>query len=420
MSPGQSSNVLCIILSISSVLAVEMTVDKSGKCRHTETIFNCSGIGLFDIPAAEEIPIQIETLDVSNNHIRNISLINRHTLGKSLSSLNLSNNHVSVIQENTFNDFTHLVFLDLSNNLISGRSLNDMVFTDLRKLLHLILRGNPLRLVQKDTFSFMELPELAHLDLSHCGISELEIDSFDVRSLEYLDLSWNQLQTFKKGAFRMLPALKILDLSHNRISVLNEIPYMPELVTWILDSNGMETIEIRDDVEDYADNLQELYLRDNDILRFNEDSLPLKLDDLKVVDMSNNRLHCDCRMRWIVSRDNDFQKKNYTFTCSYPSKVSGRNLITLAPEELTCGTPLVKILFVVLLCVLVVIAFSGLVFFVIRNRRRRKRRKRAARGDDGGDYVIVYSRDDDDDDTRVTMSDNKQLLKTDINREFDV
>lgn len=57
-------------------------------------------------------------------------------------------------------------------------------------------------------------------------------------------------------------------------------------------------------------------------------------------------------------------------------------------------------------------------FFAIRRRRRRRRERKAARGDSGGNYTALYLRGDDD--VRVSTRDDKQLLETSNDREFDV
>ncbi|XP_045209567.2 phospholipase A2 inhibitor-like isoform X2 [Mercenaria mercenaria] len=384
-SSSSSSTIVLIILSVSSFVSIETTESIYGKCDNPDHTFNCSGVGLLEIPGGEHIPSYMETLDLSNNHISNISFLNYPTLSSSLSKLNLSNNQIYIVKKDAFKLLTNLVTLDLSNNLIFGPDLDESMFYDLKKLQYLILEKNPIRHIKKDTFTFMELPAVRYFDLSHCEISELEAGSLDLPSLEHLDLSWNKLQNFKSDSFRMLVNLQTLDMSHNRITVLEQVPHMPELIIWILDNNGMERIAIRDDLIDFTDSLQKLYLRNNDIKRFDAESLPLDdLDSLQVIDMSNNKLKCDCKMRWIRSDDYDLKGKNYTFMCESPSNVRNNNLLEMAPEDLKCGTSLAKILFIVVVSTVGALALMLIIFFVIRRRRRRKLKRKAARGDSGG------------------------------------
>ncbi|XP_060563161.1 uncharacterized protein LOC132722656 [Ruditapes philippinarum] len=145
------------------------------------------------------------------------------------------------------------------------------------------------------------------------------------------------------------------------------------------------------------------------------------MDSLWLIDLSNNRLHCDCRMRWIKAGHYNFDKKSFTFECSYPSSNSDRDLLALSNEDLICGNHhTVKTLFILLICSVLFVGFSLSGFFIIRNRRRRKKLKRAAAEDDsGGDYTAVYIRDDDDQAT-VSLPDDKHLLENDKNVECDV
>lgn len=258
---NSTSTLVFILLSVSTFASIETSESIYEKCNTSGITFNCSGVGLLEIPEQRHIPLYIESLDLSNNHISNVTLLDFPALSSKLSTLDLSNNQISVLKNNAFKFLEQLVHLNLSQNLVSGRNLDERMFLDLTKLLYLDMEKNPIRYLKKDTFHFMQLPAITSLDLSHCEISEMEVSSIDLPSLEWLDLSWNQLETFSRDSFVMLKNLKTLDMSHNRLSVLKEVPYMPELVTWFLDSNGMEEIEIREEIEDYADHLEKLYLR---------------------------------------------------------------------------------------------------------------------------------------------------------------
>ncbi|XP_060563166.1 chaoptin-like [Ruditapes philippinarum] len=255
------SKIVCIVITFSTVVATDIASSKFTKCFQNENIFNCSGQELLTLPETDYIPSNIATLDVSFNNLVNISFLNYHELSYSVLTLNLSHNRISVISSNAFKSLNNTLYLDLSNNLVSGHTLKDMDLSDLRRLRHLKLSHNPLKVIHSDTFNFLEYPSVTYLDLTNCEIKELESESMEIRSLEYLDLSWNQLAAFKESSFHMMPSLKTLDLSHNWITVLNEMPYMPELIILSLDNNAIETIAIKKRIEDFSDNLQELYLR---------------------------------------------------------------------------------------------------------------------------------------------------------------
>lgn len=416
-----NSGMWSVFLTLSaSVFALTATSDSIyGECDNSKNTFNCSGVGLTEIPSGDHIPSYMETLDLSNNHISNINFTGYPMVGNALSLLNLSNNQIYKIKRDAFDHFTNLVTLDLSKNLIFGPDLEERMFNYLKMLKYLNMERNPIRHIKKDTFTFYELPSIKNLDLSHCEIGELEAGSLDLPPLEHLDLSWNKIGSFKEDSFRMLVSLKTLDMSHNRIRVLDEIPHMPELVSWILDNNGMEKVQIRDDIINNADNLQKLYLRNNDIERFNAESFPLdELDELKVIDLTNNKLKCDCKMRWILTDDYDLKEKSYTFICEDPSNLRNKNLLEMAPEDLKCGSSLSRTLFIVLVSVVGALILITVTFFTVRRCRRRMRERRAARGDTLGNYTAVYTRDQDD--AVISMSDRNNLIANESGTEFDV
>lgn len=128
-------------------------------------------------------------------------------------------------------------------------------------------------------------------------------------------------------------------MSNNRIVVLNEVPSLPELVMWRLDNNVIETVQIRENLQQNADNLHALFLRNNSIKEFDADSFPLEeLDYLKIINLTGNPLTCDCSMRWILENGYDFKEKNYTFICSSPYSLRNQNLLTQAPADLVCDS----------------------------------------------------------------------------------
>lgn len=228
-------------------------------CKNSGHVFNCSGAGISTLP---ELPQGTKVLDLSGNHIQNISIPQTNADSyKELLSLDLSKNNIALLKENDFHFLKNLETLDLSGNQIQGVSLEREVFNGLDKLKNLTLEGNPLGSVKIRTFHFMQLFSLTYLDLSHCGITSLERESIMIPALEHLDLSWNKLTTFSDVMLDMVTSLVLLDMSHNSIRVIDDIPYLPRLRTWILDSNRMEEVHIKEDLQYRADALENFYLR---------------------------------------------------------------------------------------------------------------------------------------------------------------
>lgn len=377
-------------------------------------IFNCSGAGLTAIPSDEDIPKHFETLDLSNNYITNISHLNFPSIN--VITLLLANNQINNIQTEAFKQMKHLITLDLSGNKLEGHSIMEQKFYELNRLKVLNMERNPLQFILKGAFSFTELPILRHLDLSHCEINEIYEDAFALTDLVSLDLSWNKLETINPDSYHMLHELKTLDLSHNRLTVLDQIPSLFKISVLNLDNNEISNVSIKDEVWVLADSLEYLYLRNNDIMRFTADSIPWDLDTIKGIYLDKNPIHCDCGMKWAV-KDEDLQRTNFTIPCTFPSKHQGKNLITIPPDELTCGTPAYKIFLLIGLSFVVVLCFMILIVFIVRRRKSKKFPKQQTKTVRGTNYTAVYTKDEDD--IRVHISDEKSLL-SDKGTEFDV
>lgn len=248
-----------ILMQHEQATGFQLFSSRESNCTHSGDVFNCSGAGISTLP---ELPRGTKVLDLSGNHIQNISMPQTNPDSyKGLLFLDLSKNNIALLKENDFQFLNNLQTLDLSGNQIQGVSLEPEVFNGLDKLKNLTLEGNPLGSVKIRTFHFMQLFSLTYLDLSHCGISSLEKESIMIPTLEHLDLSWNKLTTFSDVMLDMVTSLVLLDMSHNSLKVIDDIPYLPRLRTWILDSNGMEEVHIKEDLQYRADGLENLYLR---------------------------------------------------------------------------------------------------------------------------------------------------------------
>ena len=281
-----------------------------GDCDNSgEVIFNCSGVGLEIIPSEEHVPNYYETLDFSNNQIRVVSRLN-YSSDNAVITLILANNQIKLIEPNAFVKMTNLLTLDVSGNSLDGRNIEEKQFNDLQKLQMLNMSRNPMERIGEDTFSFLELASLGHLDLSHCDINRIEDGAIDLPHLKYLDLSWNKLTQIHKDSFRMLVDLNTLDLSHNQLTMLDQVPYLPEIKVLNLDHNLISYVSVREEIRNLADSLERMYIRNNSIERFTFDSFPLDLESIKGIHLDSNPIKCDCHMKWIA-KDKTFRNRNF-------------------------------------------------------------------------------------------------------------
>ncbi|XP_052252992.1 vasorin-like isoform X2 [Dreissena polymorpha] len=350
---------------------------------------NFTGQGLSQVPTGDSIPDDTENIDLSENSISNLTLVGYNNL-KSLKTFNISRNQISELTPNAFKDLTALMVLDLSRNNIKGELLEEHMFVDLRKLETLNLEQNPMLILKSNVFNFMELPSLKRLDVSHCDIFVLERSSIDLPTLEYLDLSWNALTKVNKEAFRMMADLKTLDMSHNRIKVLDTVPYLPAIQTWNLDSNLIEEVHIKDQIWQRADTIENLYLRNNKIMRFGPDDLPLDLVSLKVISLEQNDINCDCRMKWIAD-DADIpslETRNITITCRFPTRLAKREVLLIAANEFTgtCSAQVTSgmLVAIIVTSVIGVVCLAFGIYVAVKTiQRRRKFRFQRLSADDG-------------------------------------
>ena len=109
----------------------------------------------------------------------------------------------------------------------------------------------------------------------------------------------------------MMNGLRILNLSHNKIKILDDLPSLLEIRILNFDYNMINNVTIREEVWYKADSLEKLYIRGNNVIRFTADSFPWGLESVKGIYLDDNPIDCDCRMKW-VAKEEDMHGRNYT------------------------------------------------------------------------------------------------------------
>ncbi|KAH7569194.1 hypothetical protein JRO89_XS06G0121500 [Xanthoceras sorbifolium] len=142
-------------------------------------------------------------------------------------SRNQFQGHISQVQFNTSFNWSHLVYLDLSENQLSGEIFNNLNRAHNLKHLNLAYnRFNRQEFPRIETFLALE-----YLNLSRTSLAGLiSNDISQLSSLHTLDLSMNHLT----GQIPLLSikSLEIVDVSHNNlsgeipVSVLDKLPWM--------------------------------------------------------------------------------------------------------------------------------------------------------------------------------------------------
>lgn len=192
---------------------------------------NLSGNALVTIDVSRAK--SLEMLDLSGNQLGYVSFLSN----ANLIDVVLSNNFINEIR---FALATHLQRLDVSGNnltsvILSGQTTFNLIHVNVSNnqlttlddvgLLHAIREldasGNPFHLLSVTTFQNMEM--LERLILRSTKLIEIEIGLFEHQgsSLEYLDLSHNQLTRIDKSVFIGLHQLRVLLLDGNHLMALD-------------------------------------------------------------------------------------------------------------------------------------------------------------------------------------------------------
>jgi Leucine-rich repeat (LRR) protein len=189
---------------------------------------------IFSLPDVSINPILTSTLGITltYSYVQRIPS-NLCQLAQSLKIIDMSNNLIDqAIDSTTFNCLYNLEFLVLKNNSIS--SIAENTFDNLRNLRYLDLSRNKIRTIPVNAFA-NKLPRLSTLIMSYNLLTNLDFWFLYMTSLNYLDLSNNQISSFtnqikwnpyvvslNSGFSQILANAELFDLSFNSISKLDD------------------------------------------------------------------------------------------------------------------------------------------------------------------------------------------------------
>uniref|UniRef100_A0A914C016 Uncharacterized protein n=1 Tax=Acrobeloides nanus TaxID=290746 RepID=A0A914C016_9BILA len=163
----------------------------------------------------------IELMDLSWN-----SLENSNELAPlcRLTQLILAHNSMNTLAGESLGEkeaFINLEFLDLSYNHITSQALYRLGITRLPKLKKLCLAGNQINRLDLAVF---DLKELEELDLSQNEIKSIKKKT--VNQLRKLDLSWNRLKDIDGLS---TPNLLVLNITNNKITTCSAIKFITQM-----------------------------------------------------------------------------------------------------------------------------------------------------------------------------------------------
>lgn len=210
-------------------------------------------------------------------------------------------------------------------------------------------------------FEFITSYSLIYLNMSGCGIKNLQANIMRFLNLRILDLSYNHIDAMPGNSFRHCPGLKTLLLSHNGLKNINFsfLEHTRELLKLDLSFNIKNILE--DDCFHKAINIEELVMRYMQIVEISPNAfrglLRLKRLDLKgneIVAFSMNIFNSQKNLRGIVT-------DNFRLCCSSikPSSVQFTDCIAPYDEISSCADILRTLLLRVSLWLMAVLTITG-------------------------------------------------------------
>lgn len=175
---------------------------------------NSLGSGSESLPNNVLSPLsKLRTLNLNYNLLASVPL----GLPLSIKELYLRGNRIQQLHGGVFDGTSELVVLDLSSNRLTTRFLFEDSLLNATHLESLNLEGNQLKRVPR------HLPtSLKTLNLEGNLIPSIKQAAFStLKNLEHLGLARNKLLKVAPGAFKALPVLHQLDLTHN---ALQQVP----------------------------------------------------------------------------------------------------------------------------------------------------------------------------------------------------
>ncbi|KAL4710070.1 hypothetical protein ACJJTC_016472 [Scirpophaga incertulas] len=254
-----------------------------------------NSLSVYDLDDNEEnlgphfIPqgVCIKHIHMSRTSIKDIADDTFMPLRKCLETLSVESSKIKFIPQKSFSGMLKLISIDLSSNLIED--IPSYSFYGL-PLIKLNLKGNVIRDISESAFSSLDL-SLSEIDLSENNLTTFPIESLvKLRHLRSLRLAWNEMSSFPKVENADLISLEYLDLNSNNFEFISEdcLKFCPSLTMLSFHFNFINNIHYRAFYS--LNNLKSIDLSHNRLKMLNP-NLFLNNKNLSFVDLSHNHLH---------------------------------------------------------------------------------------------------------------------------------
>ncbi|KAF2191405.1 L domain-like protein [Zopfia rhizophila CBS 207.26] len=197
--------------------------------------FDLHGNVLRDLPVGLRRLSQLSKLNLSRNQLNNnaFDVISQIT---TLRELRLAENALQGVLPGTLGSLGQLEILELQGNKLNGLP------PEIRELVHLRtlnVSDNQLRSLPSELFTSVPIIELLASKNAFSG-AFFNVDT--VPHLQNLQLSNNSISSVCETGTVLLPALKTLDMSVNRLSSLPDISCWTSLVTLLVGENKISSV----------------------------------------------------------------------------------------------------------------------------------------------------------------------------------
>ncbi|XP_046979104.1 TLR4 interactor with leucine rich repeats-like [Vanessa cardui] len=232
-----------------------------------------------------------------NNSITNITEMDSVPGNKI--AISFKSNRIREIEDDAFKNIHRLVYLDLSNNRLSGDVLRSEIFQGPYNggvysqiaLETLNLGYNEIHSLDKYLFQYT--PNLTRLYLNNNPIEILDhvtlLAISSATKLEVLDLAKTDIDNIPLDAFRGLVNLKQIDLSGNQFVTVPESLSLVGSTLQYLTFNNNPIVELNDDSFIGLTSLLELEVGENDYLEEVKRSTFTPLKSLRVLHLCHNK-----------------------------------------------------------------------------------------------------------------------------------